>query len=283
MSIDQERYRKFQSELEGFLSRISLEERMRVIESKLTDWLARQDLDARDLSELERHLRNLLDDDLDPLVKKITSSFDDTLDLVNDLYDDIGDDVGRAFQRVRAVEKVSNSQIGQYKESTLQDIKRRVRKGLRAGEGVDKLRDRISKAGGKAAHYADTIAKTQVKSYGRASKAEKARIGEVEYFEYVGVVRNTTRPFCRAMVGSTHHVKRIREMRNGNLEPVIQHCGGWNCIHDWEPDPFANHEDQAEGDARELEEGDSTVVLFGTESEVEEYDRAKELNRDARD
>ena len=45
------------------------------------------------------------------------------------------------------------------------------------------------------------------------------------------------------MVGTTHHIDQIQKMRNGNRKPVETYCGGWNCLHDWGPDPFADEAD----------------------------------------
>lgn len=278
MSIDRERYEQFRRELAGFLSQLDAEERYRVIESKLVDWLSRNDPDAEDLVTFQRQARNILDDDLAPFVERIRESFEGTLDVINELYDDIGPEMSKDLPRIRQIERVSDTQLGDYKESVIADMKRQLRKGLLADESVDALRKRIAPLSQKASFYANTIAQTQVKALGRTSKAEKARLGEVPFFEYVGVVRDTTRPFCRALAGTTHHVNSIRQMRNGNLEPVMQYCGGWNCIHDWEPDPFAAPEDQLDGEVVEREEGNQTVRLIATESEMKDYDEAKELN-----
>lgn len=52
-------------------------------------------------------------------------------------------------------------------------------------------------------------------------------------------------------------------MRNGNLEPVIENCGGWNCIREWEPDPTASEADTVKDKAISLKRG---VKLFGDDS-----------------
>ena len=114
---------------------------------------------------------------------------------------------------------------------------------------VDKLSlkdfsDKIKQVDDVVAGYSETIAKTQMKGYGRALKYEKANIGEVFYYEYVNPLHDNSRQFCIDHVGNTYHIDVINKMQNGakQLKPVIDYCGGWNCNHDWEPDPFYTEE-----------------------------------------
>lgn len=240
MAIDEDRYDTYDAELRDYVESLSFEERRATIEAKLLDWLSRTDASESEPSRIQRRVSEILNDEISDWAAEIFDRHERTVDLVNDLYDDVGDDVGRTHQRIQAIEAVNIGELGDYQRGIETEIRGAIQDGLRAGEGVDGLRERISPISLKARAYADTIAKTHVKSYGRALKATKARLASVPAFEYVGIVRDTTRPFCRNLVGSTHHVDDIRRMRNGNREPVHLHCGGWNCIHDWEPDPFAS-------------------------------------------
>jgi hypothetical protein len=53
----------------------------------------------------------------------------------------------------------------------------------------------------------------------------------------VGLRRDSIRPFCSEHLNQTYHIDEINEMNNGNRNPVLENCGGWNCIHEWEPVP----------------------------------------------
>jgi len=245
MSIDQERYETYKSEVEEYIQSLSPAERQEAVKAKLLDWLARTDVDAKDQLAIQRKTREFFDDAFDgddpewsDINDELAERYEQTTETVNRLYDDVGDHISREMQQVRAIEQANEAALGEYRESTIQEIRTEIQNGLAAGDDVDALRDRIAPISSKASFYAETIAKTHVKSFGRAVKAEKARLGNVPTFEYVGIIRSTTRPFCRELVDTTHHIDDIRKMRNNNREPVLIHCGGWNCIHDWEPDPF---------------------------------------------
>lgn len=279
MAVDRERYKEYKGEVDALRKDLSLDDNFDAVESKLLDYLAKNDVDPEDTLRIRTVSRQLLDDELEPFVDRIFSRYEDLIDVVNTLYDDLGVDVTRDLQRVRAIEHITSHELGEYKESTVQQITRSLRKGLFEGDRTEELIKRIMPASKKARLYGRTIAQTHIKAYGRAMKAEKARIAEVEYYEYVGVVRPVTRPFCRWLVGTTHHVHDIRKMSNGNRDPVLTYCGGWNCVHDWEPDPFAKA--SSDGEFVTIEEGSSTLRLRGDEDAQGRYEEAKELNRKA--
>ena len=92
------------------------------------------------------------------------------------------------------------------------------------------------------------IASTLLKSYGRYWLFEESKKANVLYFRYAGIIRQfnnkiLSRSFCTKLLNASQegirwHINEINNMKNGQLEPVILFCGGWNCHHDWEPDPF---------------------------------------------
>lgn len=259
MSIDQERYETYKEEVQEYIESLSPAERQDAVRTKILDWLARTDVRPDNSPRIHRRIREIFGDEFDGILDELTERYEATTETVNRLYDDVGDDISREMQKVRAIEKANAQSLGRYRASTIQEMRSEIEKGLAQGDDVDALRDRITPISSKAKAYADTIAKTHVKSYGRAVKAEKARLGSVPQFEYVGIVRNTTRLFCRELVGTTHHLDDIRRMRNNNREPVLIHCGGWNCIHDWEPDPFSDVE--ATADLTTVEVGSQLLTI----------------------
>jgi len=264
MAIDEERYEEYRQALNDQLSGLSSTQRMRALQSRLLDHLAKNEIPPGEADRVRPLVRRLFDEEMAGHVDDIVQRYEQTREVVNTLYDDIGTDLRRDMPRVQAIEQAGRGDFGNYKESTITEITNRTSRGLLQGEGVDELRSRIAPVSQKAARYADTIAKTQVKAYGRAAKQEKARIGGVEHLEYVGLIRSTTRPFCRAMVGTTHHIDQIQKMRNGNREPVETYCGGWNCIHDWEPDPFADSSTDATFQTRQDQGSD---IRFRTDDQ----------------
>jgi len=254
MPIDKERYETYKSEMEEHIQSLSAGERVEAVRAKMLDWLARNsDISPGDKLTIERKLRQYFGDafegqdpDFEALTEELTTRYEETVETVNRLYDDVGEDISRHMRQVRAIEQANDQALGDYKQKTIRQMRSEIATGLADGEDVDELRDRLDGISSKASFYADTIAKTSLKAHGRSVKAEKARLGNVPVFEYVGIIRSTTRPFCRELVGTTHHIDDIRQMQNDNREPVLIHCGGWNCIHDWEPDPFSDAEATAE-------------------------------------
>jgi hypothetical protein len=174
------------------------------------------------------------------------NEYNNVVDVVNDLYKDLGADVNRDFMTIKNIERVNATRMGNFEQRAIELIQRKVRDGLFQNYSVEELERSLIGSGVEP--YANTIARTQIKGYGRESKYTKANIGQVFYYEYVGQLRITTRPFCRDMLGKTLHIDEINELDNSfvsktgkvyqQLQPVITYGGGWNCIHDWEPDPF---------------------------------------------
>jgi predicted XRE-type DNA-binding protein len=259
MPIDNERYQEYRDELNDQLRGLDAREQYRTLQAKLLDYVEKNNLSQADALELRRVTRQLLDDELSSFADRILQNFDRSARLVNDLYDDLGDNVDRSFARVQSIERATSAELGNYKEGVTDEITRQLRQGLAQDEGVDALQKRIAPISKKASYYSGTIAQTGVKAQTRALKTEKARVAGVYMYEYVGLLRSTTRPFCRTMLGSTHHISDIRQMSNGNREPVITYCGGWNCIHDWEPDPFADEEQGAQ--IQREQDGNATVRI----------------------
>ena len=238
MAINQARYRRFREDLQALQQGLSRRSYLASLQSKLLDFIARQNPSPDDLIRIRQAVANLFDEDFEPYAARVVASYSETLSIVNTHYADLGVDLTRDLSRIQAIEQANRAGLGRYRESTIRRITQVTREGLVAGETARELARRIAPASKRARFYALTLAQTQTKVVARVAKAEKARIAEVHFFEYVGIVRSNTRPFCLDLVGTTHHIDAIHQMRNGNKEPVIHNGGGWNCIHDWEPDPF---------------------------------------------
>lgn len=281
MAIDQQRYDDYRAEINQHLEGLSYQERFNQVRARLLDYLGKNNVDPAEALRTRRVIRQYLTDEVTPHLASIIDQYDDILDVVNRHYDDLGVDVSRDFERIRAIELTTRQEIGNYTEEATRLIHQATREGLIEGDNVAGLSRRIGAAGRKASNHATTLAQTQLKTFGRVSKAEKARRAGVQFYQYVGIVRSVTRPFCRALATTTHHVDDIRRMRNGNREPVLYHCGGWRCVHDWEPDPFAKPEEAHQGRLREVREGNSRILLIADDSVMRKYEQAKELNKKA--
>lgn len=245
MAINEDRYERFALDVQHLSRSLNPAETYARARAKLLDLFARSGLDAAEAIRIRPLINATLSEDLNPLVERIIQSYRDTLDIVNIHYNDLGVDLTRDFDLIRAIEETNIAELGTYKQRTIDDIERAFREVATDTGRVRDLEEKLKGVGGKAATFARVIANTQIKTVARVAKAEKARIAEVHFYQYVGIIRETTRPFCEALVGHSFDINTIRAMDNGNRNPVLYYCGGWNCIHDWEPDPFATSGDDA--------------------------------------
>ncbi|MEO1478760.1 MAG: hypothetical protein AAFV01_09300, partial [Bacteroidota bacterium] len=227
-----------------------------------TQGLARraQEAEARERAALEQAIRELIGPQWVRLAQAVEEEYSFLVDLVNQEYADLGLDLERDFEEIRALELTTRAEIGRYEEEATQLVARRTWEGILAGDSTRELGERLRGVSEKVDRYADTLGKSQLWRYQQTLVMEKARVADVVYFEYYGIVSKGTRPFCRAMVGQTCHIDTIAQLRNANREPVQSCCGGWNCRHSWIPDPFAT--EQSDGRLIEVPSGRRTLVAF---------------------
>ena len=276
MAIDRDRLQAFLREMRALQNSLSFDEHYEVFRAKIEDAISR----ARAFKELSRtQQRQFVESFFKPehakFATKIVRDYLEVLDIVNQIYEDLGIEIQRDFTKVRAIEQVNRTQLGDYEESAVKSIAKSLREGLARGDNFKEIRKALIQVGGKVTTYADVIARTQVKGYARVAKSEKARIAEVFIYEYVGIRRKTTRPFCRAMIGMSCHADTIRKLNNGQLTPILTYCGGWHCFHDWEPNPSAKAETKG-ATLQDAVHSGHRLVVFSTrslESVIEEYDR----------
>ncbi len=243
--IDQDRLGRFRREIARLVADLPADEFGRTVRAKLSDYLDRNGLPDVGASRLEliRQFEDLLGSDLAAFGRAIVDQYDEARTTVNDLYSDLGDvDITANAPRLVLVERAVRFDIGRYNEALAARIADAARAAMARRDDVRDLIRTFEQMGGQAATHARALGNTYVRRYARATKNERARVASVQFFEYVGAVRPTTRPFCLERVGKTYSITSILAMVNANLGPVIECCGGWNCAHDWEPDPLATEE-----------------------------------------
>jgi hypothetical protein len=262
MAIDKNRLKAFEADLLSILDELGFDDFWEIYETKLLDYAARivDDISKPGIRDLKRETKRLFNPEIRDYTTKIFNSFGNVVDLVNTYYSEFGSNISRDITRLQSIERVTATRLGDYEKRIANDIANQIRKDLATGSNFKKVAKNISGFSDRVNFYAETISRTQVKGYSRGGKEGKAKLAEVNFFEYVGIIQNNTRPFCRVLVGKTHHIKDIKRMRNGNLSPVITYCGGWRCQHDWEPDPFAN--ESSGGTLQEIGDGKNKVLIF---------------------
>jgi hypothetical protein len=98
--------------------------------------------------------------------------------------------------------------------------------------GVPELRDILIQHAGVAPKYAGTVANSMTMSIDRQISTEQARRAGLSEMRYTGSVRKNTRTFCLEWVGQVKPISFWQELQNDTgPNPVIDFCGGWNCVH----------------------------------------------------
>jgi hypothetical protein len=270
MAVEKSHLIELNKDLAGLFESLSFDEFYRTIESQLLDYADRLSTAGSkpNLRELIAEIERFVDPESAKYLVRVLSGYNDVIDSLNQRYEFLGQDVNRDFSELRRIDEVTRKRFGKFSSDTNERIARVLRQDLKKGKSYKEITRNLRPLDKKVSGYAETIAITSTKGYSRAGKSEKARLGEVFYYEYVGIIRASTRGFCRSLVGTTHHIDQINQMRNGQLNPVLTYCGGYRCFHDWEPDPFA--EKGSSGSWQTVEIGKRKIKVY-TEDDIQQY------------
>lgn len=241
--MDYTRAEEFKKHLEEIQRQIGFKPFLGVIQDKLIDYAAKNP-DA-DIAEILIEVKKVFPPEYKKYVDLAFDKYDDVIELTNYYYEDIGTPLTRKVNDLRALEKTDRIRYGEYGERTIKRITDIVHKVLLDEPDRKTLEQSLIKKvdDARVAFYADTIAWTQVKAFGRAGKSIKANIAEIFFFDYFGPRRETTRPECIwALIKKTFSTAEIEQQDSkswrGQIKPFKVYCGGWNCAHDLEPNPF---------------------------------------------
>ena len=208
-------------------------------------------LDAFELDDLAgADLRAIIDrvlDDVFPgyadtlrqaVAERVAQSVTDT----RDLYQRLGIDppgvleaVQRSAEAAALTSMLDDGMIlnrDELKTATLDVMRRAIASGDLDRRALAKS---LAEQAQAAAHTANTQITTSIAAYNQAYRNELATRAELDHFLYFGTIQDTTRPFCRALVGKVFTAEQIDQMSNGMLNPVKVFKGGWNCRHSWVP------------------------------------------------
>lgn len=241
MAIDRKILNEFREQMRNILNQVDFSIFRQVYEDRLLDIIQKHpSINARDLLQ---YVDELMPPEFAKFNIDVFGKYNYVLDTVNELYQGMGVDVQRDFSMVKKIEQINQLRLGKYEEKAIEEVKRELRRGIKEKLSVRELSDRLKTVDDKVQFYSDTIAQTQLSGYARLAKNEKANLGGVFYYQYVGVLREKSRDFCIIMLNKTMHIKDINKLDAGTvgpafISPCIVYCGGWNCTHDWEPDPF---------------------------------------------
>lgn len=235
--------REFQAHIRRIQKDLSLDSFLDTLISKTVDDFASPENRSRNIIEYRRYLEPLFGDELAKITDQLIKRYDEVAQAVNMHYRDLGDDVQRDLQQVRAIERQNIREWGQYETAEIDRIAKEIRAATVNNETKEQLYSRLKSVGGKTANYAKVIAYTQVKSHSRVMLTEKANVAGVYYYTYMGPPVWTGGPrlshrLCIELMrykNRVFHIDDIRKMRNSERDPVLHHCGGYMCRHQWQP------------------------------------------------
>lgn len=118
-----------------------------------------------------------------------------------------------------------------------------IDRALRERMTDDQIIKMLARDTNTAERHLYTLRTTTTSVVNRIKVTNNALNQGAEWFRYGGRVgggngRNGTavRPFCQKHIDGVYNLKEIEGMSNGQgLDPVLYYCGGYNCVHRWQP------------------------------------------------
>lgn len=248
--------------------------------------------DKEDLDELDRFVRNHVDDVAVELVRPIVAEFEQ----IAKVQDEYFSEIGAGGSAVSATEKAAvfkgfldnmGEEFQSLSFSQRDMLRSEIRKQIASGPDLKALTEAFEEAGGQLKQHAATLANTSLAGVSSAYNDLSARNAGLDHGWYSGTLTSRTRPFCAYHLDRIYTRDTIAKMSNGMLEPVITYGGGYNCRHHWvwvDPDWDPRLKEKV---ARDIEKtqiaigaGDRTATVFYeppvvTEEWKKEYERFK--------
>lgn len=251
--------------------------------------------DKEDLAELDRFVKNHVDDVAVELVRPIVAEFEQIAKIQDEYFSDLGAGGSVSATEKATVFKSFLDNMGEEFQSLSfkqRDILRsEIRKQIASGHDMKALTGAFEEAGGQLKQYAATLANTSLAGVSSAYNDLSARNAGLDHGWYSGTLTSRTRSFCAYHLDRIYTRETIAKMSNGMLEPVIIYGGGYNCRHHWtwvDPDWDPKLKEKV---ARDIEKtqisigaGDRTATVFYeppviTKEWEKEYERFEKQNK----
>ncbi len=205
------------------------------------------------------------------MIKYISQTVAEMVKATADFYIRRGEEPGDLLRAVRQSEQATK--LTRILQESMKDIKNKLLKNttvimeeaIAAGRiDRDILRDEIAVHSAASRHHADTQTQAYISAYNQLARNRMREQANLTVAYYYGNEGPNTRLFCHHCIGKSFEYTDLEQMKNGMLEPVILHCGGYKCIHsllpgkpDWDPvfKPF-------KGKLTTLFEGNIRIVVL---------------------
>lgn len=146
----------------------------------------------------------------------------------------------------RKVDTFATLTTAQYQEmegKIAQRLYKTIDRALRERMTDDQILQMLARDTNTAERHLLTLRRTTIGVANRVKVTNNAINQGAEWFRYGGRIgggngRNGTavRPFCQKHIDGVYNLKEIEGMSNGQgLDPVLYYCGGYNCVHRWQP------------------------------------------------
>ncbi|MBO8183321.1 MAG: hypothetical protein H0Z28_11120 [Archaeoglobus sp.] len=249
--------------------------------------------DLEDIDRIERKVRDIfknyrgkLSRDLQKeLSRKIQKSIKEAFEF----YKDKGVECQGVYESVRRSKEAKDltrffqnrlkDENKELEDTTLEIIKEQIAKGEINRRVIE---DKLISRADTFINYIKAESHAVVSGYYQLSNEKIADKAGLEYRLYYGAIGRNSRPFCRAHVGKVFSMKQIEKMRNGILEPVKIHRGGYNCRHIWQPvDPeWDNSLKPVKASAKTIEIGNARrITVFVNKAQAERLKKQITLQR----
>lgn len=223
-------------ELENFLLRVE-----KIFKTSMRDIVnaANSNLTIDFIFKLQDLETILIDAGLNNELQRLRKTYANELIDIREQFESLGIERSSIFTALdkEAIEVLVNSDlsnIGNSFRKIAGDFKGYITRSILVQEPI-KMETVLDSLDSTLARQIKTEINTAMANFDRSVTVKKAVdiFGDNPIFEYVGVLDNLTRTFCRNLVGKQFTLKQIEQMNNGQGLPVLTNGGGWNCRHSW--------------------------------------------------
>ena len=128
----------------------------------------------------------------------------------------------------------ANNEFAAVGDSLPKGLGKTIKRAIDKGYSASKLESMISQRLNGAEYIARTISNTSLRAFDRRSVIQKALESEISHFRYTGPA--TERKFCLKHLNKVYSIEQIRQLDNGQINPVEDYGGGFNCHHTHTPE-----------------------------------------------
>lgn len=192
---------------------------------------------ASDQAEIDRLLRRLSSESSQSFTVVVASKFEKLTTAERTYFETLGviDDIALSDKQEIFARFVNDLETGflDLSNKNRLELRREIRTAIGQDLSLKNLVENLELKTDKLSAYAKTIGQSSMSQVSQDYNNVSASNAGLTHALYAGTTTARTRPFCLERVGKVYSIDQIKDMSNGQLEPVITHRGGYNCTHRW--------------------------------------------------